>query len=107
MKFIETSIFTRQILELLTDAEYRALQCSLWERPDRGILIKGSGGIRKIRVASRGKGKSGGVRVIYYWITLQEQIYMLPAYPKSKKDDLTAGELAMLNALIRKELEDG
>jgi hypothetical protein len=107
MEFIETPIFTRLILELLTDDEYRTLQFSLWERPDQGNLIKGGGGMRKIRVASHGKGKSGGVRVIYYWITAQDQIYMLLAYPKNKKDDLTTEELTMLNALVRKELGDG
>ena len=107
MKFIETPTFTRLVLELLTDDEYRALQCSLCERPDQGKLIKGGGGIRKMRVASQGKGKSGGVRVIYYWITAQAQIYMLLVYPKSKKDSLTTGELTVLYALVRKELGDG
>jgi hypothetical protein len=107
MEFIETPIFTRLILDLLTDDEYRGLQHSLWERPDQGNLIKGGGGIRKIRVASQGKGKSGGVRVIYYWFTARRQIYMLLAYPKNKKDDLTTEELAVLNALVQKELGDG
>ena len=107
MEFIETPIFTRLVLELLTDDEYRELQFSLWERPDQGKLIKGGGGIRKVRVASKGKGKSGGVRVIYYWITARGQIYMLLAFLKNKKDDLTTEELAVLNALVRKELGDG
>jgi hypothetical protein len=107
MEFIETPVFTRQILELLTDDEYRGLQLSLWERPDQGDLIKGGGGIRKIRVAAKDKGKSGGIRVIYYWLTEQGQIYLLLAYPKSKKDDLSAGELALLSALVRKELQHG
>ncbi len=79
MEFIETPIFTRLILELLTDDEYRVLQCTLAKRPESGDLIKGSGGLRKIRVAAKGKGKSGGVRVIYYWITAKGQIYMLLA----------------------------
>ena len=107
MEFIETPIFTRLVLELLTDDEYRMLQFSLMERPDHGDLIKGSGGIRKIRVAVKGKGKSGGVRVIYYWITARGQIYMLLAYPKNKKDDLNAEELAVLRALVQKELGHG
>ena len=107
MEFIETPVFTRQILELLTDDEYRGLQLSLWERPDQGDLIWGGGGIRKVRVAAKGKGKSGGIRVIYYWLTEQGQVYMLLAYPKNKKDDLTAGELALLSALLREELQHG
>ncbi len=107
MEFIETPIFTRLVLELLTDDEYRMLQLSLAERPDQGDIIKGGGGIRKLRVAAKGKGKSGGIRVIYYWLTAQWQIYMLLAYPKNKKDTLTAEELAILSALVEKELGHG
>jgi hypothetical protein len=107
MEFIETPTFTRLILELLTDDEYRALQSTLMKRPEQGDIIKGSGGIRKIRVAAKGEGKSDGVRVIYYWITLRGQIYMLLAYPKTKKDDLNAEELAVLRTLVQKELKNG
>jgi hypothetical protein len=107
MEFIETHVFTRQILELLTDDEYWALQLRLWERPDQGDLIRGGGGIRKVRVAAKSKGKSGGIRVIYYWLTEQGQVYMLLAYPKNRKDDLSAGELALLSALVQKELQHG
>ena len=107
MVFIETPIFTRQILELLTDDEYRTLQLSLTERPGQGDVIRRSGGIRKIRAAAKGKGKSGGIRVIYYWVTERGQIYMLLAYPKNRKDDLTVEELAALRALVVKELGHG
>ena len=107
MEFIETPIFTRLVRELLAEDEYRALQCTLLERPDQGDIIKGSGGIRKIRVAAKGKGKRGGVRVIYYWITTRGQIYMLLAYPKNRKDDLNAEELTVLRALVQEELGDG
>jgi hypothetical protein len=105
MVFIETSLFTQLVLELLTDDEYRALQNSLLKRPEQGNVIKGSGGIRKLRCAAKGKGKSGGIRVIYYWITTQRQILLLLAYPKNKQDDLTDAELAMLRALVEKELK--
>ena len=107
MVFIETPIFTRLIMELLTDDEYRALQLSLTARPEQGNVIKGSGGIRKVRAAAKGMGKSGGIRVLYYWVTTRGQIYMLLAYPKNKKDDLTAEELAALRALVVKELGHG
>jgi mRNA-degrading endonuclease RelE of RelBE toxin-antitoxin system len=68
MEFIETATFTKMVNTLLTDEEYRGLQNELVEDPQRGDLIKGGGGIRKLRHAVQGRGKSGGVRVIYYWV---------------------------------------
>ncbi|MGQ0571471.1 MAG: hypothetical protein ACT4P5_18365 [Armatimonadota bacterium] len=68
MVLVETTIFTRQLLGLLSDDEYRRLQVVLASRPSAGTLIKGSGGLRKMRWASGGRGKRGGVRVIYYWL---------------------------------------
>ena len=65
MEFIETPTFTRQVQELLSDEEYRGLQNTLAENPESGDLIKAGGGIRKVRHAVQGRGKSGGVRAIY------------------------------------------
>ena len=101
MIFIETPTFTRMVTALLSDEEYRDLQVELADDPERGAVIKGGGGIRKMRYAARGRGKSGGVRVIYYWLREDRQIYMLVVYPKSKKDDLTAGEIAILRELVK------
>lgn len=101
MEFIETPTFTRLILELLPDDEYRQLQIELMENPERGDLIKQGGGIRKVRFALPGKGKSGGIRVIYYWKKSDHQIYMLLAYPKSKRDTLTDKETAILRELVK------
>ena len=101
MEFIETQTFTRMVTELLTEEEYRLLQNKLMEDPERGDLIKGGGGIRKLRSAIKNSGKSGGVRVIYYWIKNNHQIYMLVVYPKSKKDDLTDKETAILRELVK------
>ena len=67
----------------------------------RGDIIKSGGGIRKLRYAAQGRGKSGGVRVIYYWVKDNHQIYMLVVYPKSKKDDLTDKETAILRDLVK------
>ena len=89
MEFIETPTFTRLLSDLLSDETYRGLQDVLAEEPERGDIIKGGGGIRKLRYAVPGGGKSGGVRVIYYWIKDNSQIYLLVIYPKSKKDTLT------------------
>jgi len=101
MEFIETPVFTRLLMDLLSDDEYAGLQSLLAENPERGDIIKGGGGIRKIRYAVEGKGKSGGVRAIYYWLKDNHQIYMLVIYPKSKKDTLTDREVAMLRELVK------
>lgn len=106
MEFIETPTFTRLILALLSDDEYRELQNALVEDPARGVLIKGGGGIRKLRHAISRHGKSSGIRVIYYWLKDRAQIYMLVAYPKSKKDNLSDKETAILRELV-KELQHG
>lgn len=68
MLIIETPIFTKLVNELMSDDEYRKLQEALVNRPDMGALIKNSGGLRKMRWAIEGHGKSGGIRVIYYWL---------------------------------------
>lgn len=101
MEFIETLTFTRAVLALLSDEEYRGLQNALVEFPERGDLIKGGGGIRKVRHAAQGRGKSGGVRAIYYWAKEKSRIYMLMIYPKSKKDDLSDQETALLRNLVK------
>jgi hypothetical protein len=101
MEFIETPTFTRLLADLLTDDEYRGLQNILAENPERGDILKGGGGIRKVRYAQEGRGKSGGVRAIYYWIRDKHQIYMLVTYPKSKKDDLSDREVAVLRDLVK------
>ena len=101
MEFIETPTFTRLLTSLLSDEEYRVLQNVLVENPERGDILKGGGGIRKLRHALPGRGKSGGVRAIYYWIKDDHQIYMLLIYPKSKKDTLTDQETALLRELVK------
>jgi len=101
MEFIETPTFTRLLAGLLTDDEYASLQNVLAEDPEQGDIITGGGGIRKLRFALPGRGKSGGVRVIYYWLRDDGQIYMLLIYPKSKKDDLTERETALLRKFVK------
>ena len=79
---------------------------SLWRTRNAAPSSGGGGGIRKLRYALAGGGKSGGIRVIYYWVTRQDQIYLLIVYPKSKKDNLTARETAVLRTYV-KELSHG
>ena len=103
MRFIETTVFTRQVTGLLGDDEYRALQNALALRPEVGRIIKGAGGIRKARWARRGSGKRGGLRAIYYWSPDEEAFFMLFMYPKSVQDDLTAEQLKILRQAVREE----
>lgn len=100
----ETTIFTKIILDVLPDDNYRQLQEELIKKPDIGKIIKGSGGIRKTRWNLPGKGKSGGIRIIYYWITKEDQIYMLYAYTKTKQENLTAEQLSILKKVVEEEL---
>lgn len=106
MVIIETPTFTRMITALLNDEDYRSLQHVLAANPETGDIVPGGGGIRKIRFALPGKGKRGGVRVIYYWQKSKESIFMLIAYVKSRKSNLTTEETAILKRLI-KEIEHG
>jgi hypothetical protein len=101
VEFIETPTFTRLVTALLSDDEYRALQNALLADPKCGALIREGGGIRKVRFAVQGRGKSGGVRVIYYWAGAREQIFMLVIYPKSVKDTLSDRETALLRAHVK------
>jgi len=100
MVIVETTIFTRLIQELVSDDEYKELQEALVSRPDLGDLIKGSGGIRKARWNLDGTGKSGGVRVIYYWVVNDDHIRMLYVYPKGKQANLTRAQVAKLKAVV-------
>jgi hypothetical protein len=103
MNFIETSMFTRHIVDLLDDPDYTVLQRALLLNPALGDIIPGSGGIRKLRWAAKGHGKSGGSRVIYYWAVSAETILMLDAYPKNVKVDLTKDEIKKLRRIVEKE----
>lgn len=94
--FVETPIFTKRIQQYLDDDEYVELQKHLAARPDAGDIIRGSGGIRKLRWAGSGRGKRGGLRVIYFWWVAKDRISLLLAYPKNEMDDLTADQLKRL-----------
>ncbi|HEX6095102.1 MAG TPA: type II toxin-antitoxin system RelE/ParE family toxin [Thermoanaerobaculia bacterium] len=107
MEFRETELFTRAVTALLSDEEYAELQGSLIVNPQAGDMIKETGGLRKLRWRQerRGKGKRGGVRVIYYWYASESLIYMLLAYSKDERDDLSAAQKRVLARLVREELQ--
>jgi mRNA-degrading endonuclease RelE of RelBE toxin-antitoxin system len=103
MVIIETTVFMRHVQKLLSEEEYRQLQIALIIRPDMGAIIRGSGGIRKVRWRSRGQGKRGGLRVIYYWAVERDRLLMLLMYPKNVQADLTPAQLKMLRQAIEAE----
>ena len=103
MVIIETSVFTRQVVASLPDEDYRALQVTLANRPNVGARIKGRGGLRKIRWTAPGQGKRGGVRIIYYWATRQDQILMLFMYQKNERADLTVEQIKVLRKIVEEE----
>ena len=100
MVFIESKIFSRYLPEYLGDDEYRMMQIHLAAAPASGALIKGTGGIRKLRWAGSGRGKRGGVRVIYYWQAADNEIYLLTLYAKGEASDLTADEKKILKRMV-------
>jgi hypothetical protein len=100
MEFIETAIFSRQVARALSDEAYWLLQWQLILRPDTGDIIRGSGGLRKLRCRLPGRGKRGGARVIYYWKPGSRQIFLLFLYPKNARETLSFTELRMLRELV-------
>ncbi|MEE8480694.1 MAG: hypothetical protein V3T59_05580 [Desulfobacterales bacterium] len=105
MRFIETPVFTKKLQNFLTDEDYHSLQLALLFRPEQGKIIRGSGGLRKIRWGTKGSGKRGWCRVIYYWDKKNETIYMLLVYPKSKQEDLTKAQMKILSRLVKEEFK--
>jgi hypothetical protein len=103
MVIIETPIFTRRIQAVLSEEEYWLLQVQLINRPDSGKIIKGSGGLRKLRWSARGHGKRGGVRIIYYWFVSHDTVLLLFAYPKSEQEELTPDQLKQLKKIVEGE----
>ena len=85
MVFIETSTFTKLIGRYLSDDEYLGLQKFMLKYPDAGNIIRGTGGVRKLRWSLSGRGKSGGARVIYYWNRQDDEVWLLTIYGKSER----------------------
>ena len=96
-------MFTRQITDLLSEEEYRRFQSELAANPAIGSVIRGGGGIRKVRVAVGSRGKSGGARVIYYWAARKDVILLLYVYPKNVAANLTPKPTAQLAKAVKEE----
>ena len=100
MEFIETPLFEKVSKALLSDQEIAQIQMALISYPAMGALIPGAGGLRKLRWVGGGKGKRGGLRIIYYWVTKDNQIYFLYVYKKNRQEDLTADQIKHLRTLL-------
>ncbi len=102
--FIDLPSFKRD--GLLTDDEYRELQKALLENPKLGPVISGTGGLRKVRWASAGQGKSGAVRIIYYNRSQNTgRIYFVFIFPKNVSENLSGKQKNQLNKLIQQLVE--
>lgn len=99
-EFIESSLFTKMVYDYLSEEDYTAFQQFLLEQPEAGDLIKGSGGVRKVRWARAGSGKSGGVRVCYYTRNAARQILLLVIYAKSVRASISGAVLKQLKEML-------
>lgn len=105
--FVELPAFERNRADYLDDDAFRKLQGLLMLNPEAGGVIPGTGGLRKLRFADerRGKGKRGGLRVIYYWWDAGSQFWLFTVYDKDETADLTPAQRKALKEMIKKELE--
>jgi hypothetical protein len=105
--FIELPPFERHRQSYLNDESFSELQKMLMNNPETGDVIEGTGGLRKVRYADekRGKGKRGGLRVIYYWWQTGKQFWLFTVYNKDEMDDLTTAQRKILKDLLKQELE--
>ncbi|GBE13700.1 toxin HigB-2 [bacterium BMS3Bbin14] len=94
--FVEAPIFSKLIYDYLEEDEYAAFQWTLAARPEQGKIIPGSGGLRKIRWAVKGRGKRGGTRIIYYWQREEGEIWLLTIYAKNEAENIPAHILKKL-----------
>jgi hypothetical protein len=106
VELVEAPIFTQLVSSYLEDDEYQQLQLFLAANPDAGNLMPGTGGCRKLRWADRrrGKGKRGGLRVIYYHLVKDMHIWLLTLYDKDELVDLSPREKRLLKAAIEDEV---
>jgi hypothetical protein len=105
--FVELPAFSRYRADYLADDAFRAFQSALLKNPEAGDVVEGTGGLRKVRHADprRGKGKSGGLRVIYFWWEPGRQFWLFTLYDKDEMDDLSPKERKALRDMLKRELE--
>ena len=100
---IETPVFTKKAADLLSEVEREEFAVFISQNPASGSVVKGSGGVRKIRWARSGSGKSGGVRVIYYNMVDDEEVWLLTLYAKNERSTIPAHELRLIKEAIERD----
>ena len=95
-----TRSYERAIRKLLSENARREMEAAIVAAPDAAPVVRGTGGIRKLRWAGSGRGKRGGIRAIYFWCAAPGAVYMLTAYAKADRDDLTAADRKALARLV-------
>ena len=105
-EFIETPFFTKALDRYLDNDEYWELQTHLNRHPDSGKVVPGSGGVRKLRWAAEGRGKRGGLRVVYYLRLARGQIWMLTLYGKNVRENIPAHVLKAMKEAIEDAQDD-
>src|SRR5438067_6298252 len=102
LTFIEQPVFTRQLVELVEDDAYRRFQNELAANPEKAPVVKGSGGLRKARMALPGRGKSGGARVLYLWFPHDETIVFYLVYTKGEMESIPAAQMKAIKHEVQR-----
>jgi mRNA-degrading endonuclease RelE of RelBE toxin-antitoxin system len=100
--FIEQPVFTRLLLDVVHDDVYRKFQNELAANPEKGPVVKGSGGLRKARLALPGRGKSGGARVLYLWFPRQDTIVLYLIYTKGEMENVPAAQMKAIKYEVQR-----
>jgi hypothetical protein len=100
LEFVLLPSFERTAEGLLSESDIRELECTLLENPREGPVMRGTGGVRKVRAAVEGRGKSGGARVIYLYVEAREKIYFLLCFPKNEQANLTPEQTRRIRLLV-------
>ena len=98
--FIETKVFSKRIAGLISDDDFAEFQAELAQNPEKGPVIEGTGGLRKVRWRLRGKGKSGGLRIIYLFVRVRNRIHLVFVFAKDESDDLTPAQKKDLKSIV-------
>jgi hypothetical protein len=106
MLFIETSVFTSQAADIVTDDDLAATQAALAKNPYLGALLVGGGGLRKVRIGTKGSGKRGGGRIIYFLSETTRTCYFLLIYRKNELDNLSLSQIRRLRIVMEEHLEN-